>query len=1029
MKKIFFEKNLLTGIADYILSLALDENDNMVIIFDDFVDVSNFKDIFLEYKEITLKNIIELKSPPQFFFLAQDDNKLDYESIIELFNFYKAMNNKFCLVLNRSILEQNLPSQFGPIIISKNEKINLDDLFLTLIRYGYRRREYVEKIGEFAVRGNIVDLWCNSVEYKDERTIFYRQPLRVVLNEDKIEDIKLLNASSQRSIMSEKFFKIEIFPLDLENVSSAKMRLMDILKKNNIIHFSNESNSAPLEGYFPTRVYYGGYEIFIRELKNFISEGYKIVVGYNNEYQLKKLKDLFMTNDIDNTPITYVETSLGKGFYNISKKFLFITYNEVFSKSDVFGLVKQPRVYESIRVENIWEIQPGDYVVHLEYGIGKFLGIKKITIRGITREFLALEFKEGALLYVPLSDIEQIEKYVSFTNKPPVLSSLSRETWEVTKRKIKESLKEFIIQLYEIYTQRKKLKGYQYKSDKELEEMFASTFEYEETEDQIRAIEDVFKDMSSEYPMDRVIVGDVGFGKTEVALRATFRAVINGKQVVVLCPTTVLAHQHFLTFSKRLEPFGVNVAVVSRLIPKSEIQKILSDLKKGKIDVIIGTHILLNDDIEFFDLGLVIIDEEHKFGVRQKEKIRLRYKQYNNLLDGTIPDVLYLTATPIPRTLAFGLKGIKDISLIEIPPQGRQPIETFVLPYSEDLIIYAINRELQRDGQVYYVFNDTQRIEYKAKKIKSYFNTANIEFIHSKLPSSRIEDIMIKFLNKQIDILVSTTIIEAGLDVPNVNTIIIENAHNFGLAQLYQLRGRVGRRDKKAYCYFLYSEDELTLNSKKRLSALMEFTSLGSGYQLALRDLEIRGAGEIIGTKQHGFINQVGLSMYSKIIQHLLYEVTTGTKYEEINPSVDISVDARIPDNYIKDENTRSSFYRRLLTVSSYNELEKIKEEMYDRFGKITGEDKDALENLFVIGYLKLFMRKHKIKKLYDEDFKDKKRIFIVFVNNESLKKFKDFKNVFSSNKENELFIEFEKNKFSMSSLLDKLLEIEKFLN
>lgn len=1022
MKKILFEKNLLTGIADYILSQI---SENIVVLFDDCLDIFNFKDIFLEYKKI---KEIDLNLEYKIFFLIQENNKLDYESIIDLFDFYKTKNKKFCLIAHRSVLEKEIPIYFEPIIILQNKDINFDNLFLSLIKYGYKKTEYIERIGEFAVRGNVVDIWCNSIEYKNDEKLFYRQPLRIVLDENKVQEIKLLNVSSQRSIVSEKFFKVEIYPLDLEEISSEKKKLIDMLETNNFIYFCNEEDSNFLEGYFPNKVYYGNCEIFIREFKNFVLEGYKILVGYNNSYQFKKLKDLFFANNINDNSFIYVETYLSKGFYNTYKKFLFITYDEIFSKFDVYDLVKKPRIYESIRIENIWEIQPGDYVVHFEYGIAKFLGVKKITIRELTKEFLTLQFKDNAFLYVPLSDINQIEKYVSFTNKPPTLSSLSKETWETTKKKIKESLKDFIIQLYEIYTQRKKLKGYQYKPDKDLEEMFAASFEYEETEDQLKAIEDVYKDMSSEYPMDRIIVGDVGFGKTEVALRATFRAVINGRQVAVLCPTTVLAHQHFMTFSKRLEPFGVNVAVVSRLISKSEIQKILKELKDGKIDVIIGTHILLKDEIKFFDLGLVIIDEEHKFGVKQKEEIRLKYKQVNNLIDSSIPDVLYLTATPIPRTLAFGLKGIKDISIIEIPPQGRQPIETFVLPYSEDLIIYAINRELQRDGQIYYVFNDTQKVEYKAKKIKSYFNNVNIDFIHSKLPSKRIEDTMIKFLNKQIQILVSTTIIEAGLDVPNVNTIIIENAHNFGLAQLYQLRGRVGRRDKKAYCYFLYSKDELNLNSKKRLSALMEFTSLGSGYQLALRDLEIRGAGEIIGTKQHGFINQVGLSMYSKIIQQLLYEVTTGTRYEEINPTIDISVEARIPESYIKDENTRSHFYRKILTVSSYDELERIKEELYDRFGKISNKQEKTLENLFIIGYLKLFMKKYKIKKLYDDDYKNTKKVFIVFSDKESLEKFKNFEGIFYSSRENELFVEFKKEEFSMNRLLDKFLKIERYL-
>ncbi|MCS7231035.1 MAG: helicase-related protein [Elusimicrobiota bacterium] len=1031
MEKIFFDNKLLIGVSDYIISyFDSDKDSNLVVLMDDFIDISYFKENFLEYKELVLKyRIFNFKKDFKTFLLSKDkNNSLDYESIIDLANFYKTINEnkKICFITQNSLLNYELPEDFEPILMEKAKKIELDDLLEKLITYGYRRVEYVEMVGEFAVRGNIIDIWGNSIAYKEGSCNFLK-PLRILIDdENKIESIRLFNPSSQRSTLLEDFLRVDIYPVDLQKIPKG-IKLIDILdeKKYEFVFFSLEADSY-LEGYYPNKRYYGNLELFEKDIKNFILEKYKILIGYQNEYQLKNIKNI--VGEYDN--IELVNTSLSCGFFNKIKKLLFITYDEIFSKFEIHTLTKTPKIYESIRLENIWEIQPEDYVVHFEYGIAKFLGTKRLTIRGITKEFLVLQFRDNAILYLSVSDINQIEKYISLTNKAPNLSSLSKESWEKIKLRIKESLKEFIIQLYSLYSERKKLKGYQYKSDKQLEEMFASTFEYEETEDQLKAIEDVYRDMESEYPMDRIIVGDVGFGKTEVALRATFKAVINKKQVIVLCPTTVLAHQHFVTFSKRLEPFGIKVALVSRLKSKKEIKEIFEKLKNGEVDVVIGTHILLSDEIDFFDLGLIIIDEEHKFGVKQKEKIRLKYKTYERFAGGFIPDVLYLTATPIPRTLAFGLEGIKDISIIEIPPQGRQPIETFVLPYSKDTIIYAITKELQRDGQVYYIFNDIEKIIYKVGDISKYFPNVKIEFIHSKLPPKRIEDIMIKFLNKEIQILVSTTIIEAGLDIPNVNTIIIEEAHKFGLAQLYQLRGRVGRRDKKAYCYFLYSKENLTLDSKRRLSALMEFTSLGSGYYLALRDLEIRGAGEILGTKQHGFVNEVGLNMYSKIIKQLLYEITTKKEYKEFNPVIDLMVEAYIPEDYIKDVETRTVFYRKLLSVSSYEEIKNIKEEMYDRFGEIKDiNNKKILENLLYLCYFKLFMKKYKIERIYDEDVGENKKIFLVFKEKKDFWKFKEyFNDSFITVNEKEFYIEFKKQNFSLSSILNRFLEIEKSL-
>ncbi|MCS7228234.1 MAG: helicase-related protein, partial [Endomicrobia bacterium] len=568
----------------------------------------------------------------------------------------------------------------------------------------------------------------------------------------------------------------------------------------------------------PTVRYFANIDIFNKDIQRFITEGYRIIIGYNYDSELNKLKTSLPACVIDR--VFFVRTSLPFGFYTKEDKIFFTTFNDIFSKYELFTYPRQ-KIYTGIRLENIWEIQSEDYVVHKEYGIAKFIGIKKISVHGNNKEFLTLLFRDNVCLYIPLTQIDMVEKYISITGKPPSLSPLNREIWNRTTKRVKEKIKEFISQLYTLYTKRKQLKGIKFTRDLELEKMFAETFEYEETEDQKKAIESVLEDMASDYPMDRIIVGDVGFGKTEIALRAAFTAVYNGRQVAVLCPTTVLAEQHYRIFISRFERFGFNVGILTRLQSKKYIEETINKISEGTVDIVIGTHILLTDKIKFANLGLVIIDEEHKFGVRQKEKIRLRFKpkadvSLTNFTDGEcFPDVLSLTATPIPRTLAFGLEGIKDISVIETPPEGRLPVETFLLPYDEQVVVDVINRELHRGGQIYYVFNDINLIEHKTNKIKNFFPDVVVEFVHSKLPAKKIEEVMTKFVKEEIQILVSTTIIESGLDIPNVNTIIIEKIENFGLAQLYQLRGRVGRRDKKAYCYLFYSNQDMTINARK----------------------------------------------------------------------------------------------------------------------------------------------------------------------------------------------------------------------
>ncbi|MCX7940724.1 MAG: helicase-related protein [Endomicrobia bacterium] len=989
-----YDKNLTTAIAHFVLTRIETQGKNgTVVIFDEIVDSDYIRLTFNEwYKILTAQLGLKLNTETYVFF----KQRLDYDSIIDLTRFvneYRKNNSEknFLVLTQKSVLESPIPEDLSSESIKIGSYIKFDEFTKKLALLGYKRVDYVESIGEFAIRGSIIDIWHNGyIELISDNSleIKHRVPVRIVLDEDKVVQIKQLDIVTQRSITKFLIDRIELFPVSLKEFFDEK----DVANKHTLISlFGDKFNLLYCTGqvdmsntlfeqnlpYFSTTQYYGDVEFFKKDLLNFIKNGYSVLLGYSYEYELQKLKEIISTiNSLDlekNVSIKFVNTKLTKGFSLPSEKFLFTTYSEIFSKYDAqIYTYSAKKVYHGIRLENIWEIQPEDYVVHRDYGIAKFKGVKLITLGDINKEFLELHFRGDTILYVPITEIDNIEKYISLTEKPPVLSSLDRESWQRTVNRIKESIKEFIVHLYTLYTQRKKLPGISFLGDEKLENMFTETFEYEETEDQKNAILDVLSDMQKPYPMDRVIVGDVGFGKTEVALRATFRAVLNKKQVLVLCPTTVLAEQHYRTFTERLSPFGIKTAVVTRLQSKDEIAKTLKDLAEGKVDVVIGTHILLKDEVKFVDLGLVIIDEEHKFGVKQKEKIRTKYRMeiLNGNIDKTIPDTISLTATPIPRTLAFGLEGIKDISVIETPPEGRLPIETFVLPYDENVILEAINYELYRDGQVYYVFNNIQLIKQKTERLKIYFPSVNIEFIHSKLPSRTIEDVMIRFLNQEIKILVTTTIIEAGLDIPNVNTIIIENVENYGLAQLYQLRGRVGRRTKKAYCYMFYSPENLTLNAKKRLAAIIEFTSLGSGYRLALRDLEIRGAGEILGTKQHGFVNEVGLSMYSKIVQQIVSELS-GKMYEELSPKIEIDIEAGFPDDYIENSETRIMFYRKLLEAQTFSQIDNVVEEIYDRFGKPKDpKHKILIENLLLLCKLRVTMKKYKIQRIYTQQDK-----------------------------------------------------------
>jgi len=582
---------------------------------------------------------------------------------------------------------------------------------------------------------------------------------------------------------------------------------------------------------------------------------------------------------------------------------------------------------EGVRLRSWAELRPGDLVVHIHHGIGRYRGIVRKVVDGVPRDYLHLEYAEGDALYVPTDQIHLVQRYVGVEGHEPKIHRLGAADWEREKRRVREATQQIARELLELYARREVARGHAFSPDTPWQREMEAAFEYEETPDQWKAIEDVKRDMESPRPMDRLVAGDVGYGKTEVAVRAAFKAVMDGKQVAVLAPTTLLAQQHYHVFTSRFRPYPIRVELLSRFRTPKEIRGVLEALASGEVDVVIGTHRLLQKDVRFRDLGLVIIDEEQRFGVLHKERL----KQLR-----TTVDVLTLTATPIPRTLHMSLVGLRDLSVMETPPDARQPIRTTVAEWSEELVREAIRRELGRGGQVYVVHNRVETIERAARRIQTLVPEARVGIAHGQMPEGRLEQVMLDFLGGRYDVLVCTTIVEIGLDLPNVNTILVEDAHTLGLAQLYQLRGRVGRSDRQAYAYFLYPRGvRLTPEAEERLAAMREFTELGSGLRLAMRDLEIRGAGNLLGPEQHGHLAAVGFELYTRLLEEAIRRLR-GEFVEELpDPVIELRIPAYIPAEYVSEEAQRLGIYRRLATLRSAEEAQVLREELVDRYGAL----------------------------------------------------------------------------------------------
>jgi transcription-repair coupling factor (superfamily II helicase) len=586
-------------------------------------------------------------------------------------------------------------------------------------------------------------------------------------------------------------------------------------------------------------------------------------------------------------------------------------------------------------------------VVHVNHGIGKYLGIVTLEINGVHKDYLHIKYQGSDKLYVPVDQIDLVQKYVGSEGKEPKLYKLGGSEWKRVKRKVQSSIQDIADDLVKLYAEREASRGFAFSPDGDMQREFEAAFPYKETEDQLRSIQEIKRDMEKEKPMDRLLCGDVGYGKTEVAIRAAFKAVMDGKQVAMLVPTTILAQQHFETVTERFHGYPIKVGLLSRFRTRKEQNETIKGLRNGTIDMVIGTHRLLSKDIQFRDLGLLIIDEEQRFGVSHKEKIK---KLKTNV------DVLTLTATPIPRTLHMSMVGVRDLSVIETPPENRFPVQTYVLEYNDQMVREAIERELARDGQVYFLYNRIEDIERKAEEIARLVPDARVAYAHGRMTESQLETVILGFLEGEYDVLVTTTIIETGVDIPNVNTLIVNDADRMGLSQLYQLRGRVGRSNRVAYAYFTYRKDKVLAEaSEKRLQAIKEFTELGSGFKIAMRDLSIRGAGNLLGAQQHGFIDSVGFDLYSQMLKEAI-EARKGTDGEEekLPPfEVELEIDAYIPDAYIKDGYQKIEMYKRFRGIETLEDVEELKEEMIDRFG----EYPQQVSDLFTIAEMKVYAK------------------------------------------------------------------------
>ena len=886
------------------------------------------------------------------------------------------------------------------IFIKKDEDISFDDLIKKLVDLGYTRETIVNKTGEFSVRGFVIDIF----------PISFTDPIRVEFWGDTVDKIKFFNTNTQRTTKEikditiypnteflvekeiDKFLlKQKDLPLytDTTNISSffnsivifddfqqlqtsydsllEEMMNYSIsnnvpgntvymndfydIKNNKELYFNQYDdiikNKTALNFNFKNVEFIKNDKTTINSVLNTYNKKYILILCMSDRYKVNKLidylenPDIVFTdeNNILNDKINIIIKKMNQGF--IYDKYAIITENDIYGSKSEIKYKNKFRLGTKIR--NLNKLDVGDYVVHEAHGIGKYCGLKTLTKNGFKKDYLMVSYKDDDKLYIPVEKIDFISKYSAKDGIVPKLNKLGGTEWQRTKLKARKRIQDMASELLKLYAIRETTKGFAFLKDTKEQYEFEEEFPYTETEDQLKAIEEIKKDMEKDRPMDRLLCGDVGYGKTEVAFRAIFKAIMSGKQVALLCPTTILSNQHFNNAIERFKAFPINIEMLNRFVPTKRVNIILEKLKEGKVDLLIGTHRILSNDVIFKDLGLLVIDEEQRFGVTHKEKIK-KYK--DNV------DVLTLSATPIPRTLQMSMSGLRNLSLIETPPVDRFPVQTYVLSENNQIIKDAIYKELSRDGQCFLLFNHVQDLESKKNELQKLVPDAKIICAHGKMTKTQLEDIMNDFINKVYDVLLCTTIIETGIDIPNVNTLIVYDADKFGLSQLYQLRGRVGRSNKIAYCYLMYNKSKILSEiAVKRLNSIKEFTELGSGFAIAMRDLSIRGAGDILGSEQAGFIDTIGIEMFMQMLDNEIKRLK-GIEVEERQDYTPlINVETAIEDNYIPDNDIKIEIHKKINQIDSYNKLNEVKDELIDRFGKLD-------ESILAYMYEELFEKK-----------------------------------------------------------------------
>lgn len=815
--------------------------------------------------------------------------------------------------------------------------------------------DYISKINKY-----FNEFYENQASFLDYMSDEY---LLLLDEKSKINQRKTNIIEDNNKLIASLVEKEKFVPEAIENISKFEYNF----EEKQIIYLEqNDSIKNIQKYYFETReinFHNLQLDLLLADIVTYQKNKKKVVLLAGNEISAKKLCDILKENQInykyereaENVKPGEIIVTIGgfsSGFENYDLNLIVISLQNNFEEP-VKRKKKLSSTFKDSEKIVFADLKPGDIVVHQTHGIGQFIGVNTITADGVTKDYIKIKYRNDDILYVPTNSLDSVRKYIGGgDNSSPRLNKLGGKEWSATTSKVKKNLEAVAKDLIELYAKRQKIKGFSFSPDTPWQKQFEDSFPYTETDDQLRCIQDVKKDMEKPQPMDRLLCGDVGYGKTEVAIRAAFKAVMDQKQVAYLVPTTILANQQYEEFKTRMQEFAINVELLNRFKTKKEQDEIIKKLKLGEVDVVVGTHRLLSEDVNFKDLGLLIIDEEHRFGVKDKEKIK---KLRTNI------DVLTMTATPIPRTLHMSIVGVRDMSVIYEPPHNRKPVQTYVLEYDQEVITEAITKEIERGGQVFYLFNQVEGIEKKANEISMLVPEAKVGFAHGKMSGRELEEIMESFINHEINVLVCTTILESGIDIPNANTIIVENADRLGLAQLYQIRGRVGRSDKQAYAYVTYKRDKLLSEvADKRLKAIKEFTEFGSGFKIAMRDLEIRGAGSMLGEMQHGHMEQVGYDTYCKLLDEVIKEMQGIEVVEEQDVQIDLAVSSYIPDNFIENSSQKIEIYQNIALCRTEEELQNVIDEVIDRYGRLPKE----LENLIDIARIKQLARKANILKI-----------------------------------------------------------------